>query len=194
MTTVNAVGNALTGSTGTGAFVGSTSASLVTPNLGTPSAIDLSNATNIPWGSANGNLLGLQFLSGQITANQIKALHGTPIAVIPAQGANTIIMLHYIYMHYVYGTTPYTASASQSIRLGFGSTASLSISNTWFANAVLVGTQNYNSFTCMNTITSATDTAFVNVGLYAYNPQITEVTNGDSVINYYAQYTVLHTS
>lgn len=47
-TTKNAVGNSLTGVTGSGAFVGATSPTLVTPNLGVPSAIDLTNASNPP--------------------------------------------------------------------------------------------------------------------------------------------------
>lgn len=48
MPVVNAVGNALTGSTGTGAFVGATSPTLVTPDLGTPSAGVLTNCTGLP--------------------------------------------------------------------------------------------------------------------------------------------------
>lgn len=46
MATKNAVGNSLTGSTGSGAFVGATSPTLVTPALGTPASGDLSNCTN----------------------------------------------------------------------------------------------------------------------------------------------------
>lgn len=45
MGTKNAVGNSLTGSTGSGAFVGATSPTLVTPALGTPASGDLSNCT-----------------------------------------------------------------------------------------------------------------------------------------------------
>jgi hypothetical protein len=42
---------ALTDETGTGAAVFATSPTLVTPNLGIPSAIDLTNATNVPTGT-----------------------------------------------------------------------------------------------------------------------------------------------
>lgn len=45
MTTNNAVNNSLSGQTGTGNFVGSTSPTLTTPNLGTPTALVLTNAT-----------------------------------------------------------------------------------------------------------------------------------------------------
>ena len=48
MATNNAVNNGLSGSTGTGNFVGSTSPVLVTPNIGTPSAGVLTNCTGLP--------------------------------------------------------------------------------------------------------------------------------------------------
>lgn len=46
MTTKNAVGNSLTGSTGSGSFVGATSPTLVTPVLGTPTSGNLKNCTS----------------------------------------------------------------------------------------------------------------------------------------------------
>lgn len=48
MTTINSINSGLTGQTGTGAFVGATSPTLVTPVLGTPQSGDLSNCTAIP--------------------------------------------------------------------------------------------------------------------------------------------------
>lgn len=48
MTTINAVGNGLSGSTGTGSFVGATSPTLVTPALGTPSSGVITNCTGSP--------------------------------------------------------------------------------------------------------------------------------------------------
>lgn len=47
MAAVNAVGNALTGSTGTGLFVGQTSPTLITPALGTIASGDLSAGTGV---------------------------------------------------------------------------------------------------------------------------------------------------
>jgi len=49
---------AVTGETGTGGVVLSNSPTLVSPALGTPSAVDLTNATSIPMGQATGTLLG----------------------------------------------------------------------------------------------------------------------------------------
>lgn len=48
MTTNNGVNTGLSGSTGSGSFVGSTSASLTTPILGTPTSGNLSNCTALP--------------------------------------------------------------------------------------------------------------------------------------------------
>lgn len=48
MTTNNAVNTNLAGQTGSGQFVGDTSPTLVTPNIGTPSAGTLTNCTGLP--------------------------------------------------------------------------------------------------------------------------------------------------
>lgn len=53
MAIVNGVGNSLDGQTGTGAFVGATSPVLVTPNIGTPSALIITNATGDKIGSTD---------------------------------------------------------------------------------------------------------------------------------------------
>ncbi len=55
MTTLNQVGNALTGASGTGAFAGNVSPSFTTPALGTPSSGTLSSCT----GYATASLTGL---------------------------------------------------------------------------------------------------------------------------------------
>ena len=48
MSTNNSVNSPLSGTTGTGSFVGSTSPTLVTPNIDTPSAGVLTNCTGLP--------------------------------------------------------------------------------------------------------------------------------------------------
>jgi hypothetical protein len=48
MTTVNACGNGLSGTSGTGNYLGATNPVLVTPNIGTPSAGVLTSCTGLP--------------------------------------------------------------------------------------------------------------------------------------------------
>lgn len=55
MTTVNAVDTTLSGQTGTGNFVGSNSPSIITPDLDTPSALILTNATGDQIGTNTNN-------------------------------------------------------------------------------------------------------------------------------------------
>jgi hypothetical protein len=63
--TVTAQGNTVTGS---GALVLANSATLVTPNLGTPSAVNLANATGLPVGALTGTLSVLHGGTGATTA------------------------------------------------------------------------------------------------------------------------------
>ena len=76
MATQNSVGTGLAGQTGTGAFVGATSPTLVTPNLGTPSAINLSNASGTLPSGVTGNIttLGTQTAALNMGTHQINAV------------------------------------------------------------------------------------------------------------------------
>ncbi len=76
MTTINSVGTGLKGVTGTGTFVGSTSASLVTPHLGTPASGTLTSCT-----IANGSYSAgspLPYLT------YVDATNGEVVSVAPA--------------------------------------------------------------------------------------------------------------
>lgn len=197
-TTVNQVNIGLTGTTGTGSFVGSTNASITSATLsgsyalGTPGSGNLSNCTNAIWGgSYNSVPVTLLTASGTVTANQLKALHATPAPLIAAQGANTIILLISIWGYYVYGTTPYTAAASQVVRLSYGTTQAIQAS--FFTNSVLTGSVSAITQEPLISLASIATANFVNVAVNFYNPIATEITTGDSTINWGAQYIVLTT-
>jgi hypothetical protein len=57
-------GTGVTSSTGSGSVVLSSSPTLTSPNLGTPSAVVLTNATNVPLNQGTGNLAVARFNSG----------------------------------------------------------------------------------------------------------------------------------
>jgi len=98
MATKNAVGNSLTGSTGTGTFVGATSPTLVTPALGTPASGNLSNCTSAVM--AVGTML--QTLSTCLTtsftvsstggASPWQDITGLSQAITPASSSNKILI------------------------------------------------------------------------------------------------------
>lgn len=66
MTTQNVVNTTLSGQTGTGNFVGSDSPALVTPNLGTPSAVTLTNGTGL---KPNGGLAASTLVASSSSGN-----------------------------------------------------------------------------------------------------------------------------
>jgi hypothetical protein len=78
--------NALTDETGTGAAVFATSPTLVTPNLGTPSAINCTNATSIPAGQLTGTVANAR-LSGAYTS--AVASGGATLSATPADPSGT---------------------------------------------------------------------------------------------------------
>lgn len=102
-TTNNAVNVTLTGQSGTGAFVGTTSPTLVTPALGTPASGVLTNATGLPYttGIATGtasavavtNSSGTPTWSGTMTNGQliIGNTSGTPTAATITAGAGITV-------------------------------------------------------------------------------------------------------
>lgn len=67
MANTNAVGNTLTGVTGSGTFVGATSPTLVTPALGTPSSGNLANCTGYPGASSDWVLISTGTASSSAT-------------------------------------------------------------------------------------------------------------------------------
>ena len=89
-------GTGVTSSTGSGSVVLNTSPSLVTPNLGTPSAINLSNATALPLASGVSGILpvanggtGVNTSTGSGNA----VLSNSPTLVTPALGTPSSLVL-----------------------------------------------------------------------------------------------------
>lgn len=79
MATNNAVNNGLSGSTGTGSFVGSTSPTLVTPAIGTPTSGTLTSCTGLPISTGVSGLGAnvATFLGTPTSANLASAVVGT---------------------------------------------------------------------------------------------------------------------
>ena len=122
-----------------------------------------------------------------LTSAQIKALHGTPITVVAAQGANTVIWPIMAAYKFIYGgSNVFVAGASQAIWLSYGGTT-----HYWYdsggliSNGMLVGsTTKFGFQTFQNN--SGNVGIYDNVALVVYNSVATEITgnaaNDNSVI------------
>ena len=86
MATINVLGNSLTGISGTGAFAGTVSPSFTTPDLGTPSALVLTNATGLPVGGGGTGVASLAD-GGLVIGN------GTSAVEVVAAGATTEVLV-----------------------------------------------------------------------------------------------------
>lgn len=91
MATNNAINTGLSGATGTGSFVGSTSPTLVTPALGTPASGTLTSCTGLPI-STGVSGLGTGVATGlgnNVTGSGSPVLATSPTLVTPTLGAAT---------------------------------------------------------------------------------------------------------
>lgn len=191
MSTINPVGNGLSGAVGSGSFVGSsnspgnnqvllTSAAGVV-SFGTP-FIALQGTTQLP----------LQYVTGSLSATQIKSLNASPVQAIAPPGAGKVICVVYSIFHYYYVAPVYTASASQVIRVSYDNLAG----NTSSLYASAVTTANLTNTTSTITLgpqaqdTGVGDAFVMNIGVYFQNPIATEVTNGNGTMTYYMWYFV----
>jgi hypothetical protein len=133
MTTINAVGNGLSGATGTGTFVGSTSPTLVTPTLG------VATATSINFG---GGALSTYIPNTNFTPTFTFATPGDLTVAYAIQTGIYSVVGSLVFITYTirftptyttasgsaqFASLPFTCSANGAYRL----TAAISESTTW---------------------------------------------------------------
>jgi hypothetical protein len=134
MTTINAVGNSLSSQTGSGSFVGSTGASLTTPNIG------VATATSI------------QFGSGSILSTYANAQSFTPTFTFATPGNLSVAYGLQIGTYYQIGnivlfaitlqfTPTYTTSSGNALIASLPVAASAS--NNWVFNNMNIKTVTY---------------------------------------------------
>lgn len=96
MAAINSVGNALTGLTGSGLFVGATSPSLVTPALGTPTSGVLSSCTGYAQSALTGLGTGVSTALGtNVNGSGAISLTTSPTFVTPVLGAATATSINF---------------------------------------------------------------------------------------------------
>lgn len=131
-------------------------------------------------------------VTGTLTSAQIKALHGTPISVVSAQGANTVILPVYATAKLNYGgSNVFVAGASQTIALywdaaGTPVAAILSV----LTNAMIVSSSSQFSALWFNSV-NTTPSAVSNKAVYFYVSSATEI-SGNAANNNTIDYTVTY--
>lgn len=127
----------------------------------------------------------LQAVQVTLTAAQIKALFTTPVALVPAQGAGTIVDIVGIWAKNVFGTVAYTGANALEFRYtdGAGAKVTADIAAAFINTAS--GTA-YNGVKGVNTALTPVANAAVVVAVPTANPAA-----GDSLITFTVLYRVL---
>lgn len=127
-----------------------------------------------------------------LTSAQIKALHATPIQIIAAPGAGTVINVINAWSKYTYGgTNVFVAGAAQIIELYYG-TATVSITP-MISNSNLTGTNSVYRYQSDSNITGVSLASVENVAINAYNAVATEI-SGNAANNNTLTITVFYTT
>ncbi len=117
---------------------------------------------------------GIQTARITLTSTQIKNLNATPIAIIPAQGAGTLIVPMSCVAKFIYGgSNVFVAAAAQSISVAFVPTSV--IGSGCIVNSTLTGTVNNCKITALTSTNFTAATDGENQPLYAYNFTATEI-------------------
>lgn len=106
---------AATGTTGSGLNVLATSPTLVTPNLGTPSAVNLNNATGSPLSAAV-----TQSIVIPLTLSQLQTLFSVGIQILPPPAATSMYVMGPCVLNLTRGSAAFTGGGAVSI--GYGNT------------------------------------------------------------------------
>ena len=141
---------------------------------GTTGNVLTSNGTN--WVSSTAPGGGVSSVSVTLTSAQVKALHATPIEIIPAPGSGKgIMIISYSNKLNYGGTNVFVAGAAQTISLYYNNTTTVLV-NGMIPNAMIVSSANkfsigYEPNSSTNQVAGVLD----NVNVTAYNSSATEI-------------------
>lgn len=126
MSTNNSVNVGLSGTTGSGNFVGATSPTLITPNIGTPSAGTLTSCSGLPVSSGISGLgTGVATaLAANVTGSGGIALATSPSFTTPTLGAASAASISFSSTTGIIGTTTNDNAAAGSVGEYISSTVS----------------------------------------------------------------------
>ncbi len=150
-----------------------------TETYATPSTsgnVMTSDGTN--WTSAAAPGAGLQLASIVLTSLQVKALRATPIQIVAAQGAGTVIVVvGAVFSKKFYGgTNVWVTGASQAIDITYGSTGTVAITDQCVSSTGLANTSTSYYYADNASPRTYVNTEAENLGIYAINLAGSEVT------------------
>lgn len=156
------------------------------PNTaGTSGNVLTSNGTNWVSSTPSGGAGNLAYIAVVLTSAQVKALNASPVTIIPAQGAGTMIIPLNAWAKLRYGTSAFVAGASQTIGLYWRAASDTPVgvndlcSNGLITNNGAFGdtSGNCSGGTAYNirSVSNSVSTAFENVPVIALNPVATEI-------------------
>ncbi len=138
----------------------------------------------------------IEYLKSTVTLSSanLKAMYATPVLMIPAQGAHTIIVIHDVFYELVFTTPAYTGGNSGQIVLQYGNAAHAAGPNyANYSGTLLIVTSNYiNVGLEINNNLSGAISGMINTAIYASN--ITSAyAAGNSVVNCTMFYSIINT-
>ncbi len=127
-----------------------------------------------------------------VSPTMLEAAYATPQLMIPAQGANTVIVLTNIFDEFVWNTTQYTGGGA--LGLQYGNTAHLggTAASSTIAGATIDGFTADNFFTLTPEATGVSST-MTNMGIYLSNGTAAFAT-GDGYLSFSLTYQVVNTA
>jgi hypothetical protein len=129
-----------------------------------------------------------------LSSANIKGMYAAPVLIIPAQGANTIVVIHDAFFEYVYTAPAYTAGSSGNFVLQYGNTIHGGSANpAIFSPSLLSSTQNTVGQSLETNLNlTGSISSIINTAIYASNTTAAYAT-GNSLVNMTIFYSVINT-
>ncbi len=127
-----------------------------------------------------------------LSSANIKAMYATPVLLIPAQGAHTIIAVHDVFLELVYVAPTYApGDPNGSVFIQYGNTPHAAGPLASVVNSIVNNTASRTSVGLAQSIIASPAT-YINTGIYISNQSAAYIT-GNGTINCTLFYSIINT-